>query len=187
MNASDYYYGCVYVISTDNYSKDNIYKIGCTRHLKKRLKIMNSTRIIQDQFKLIHFWKTVYYYTLESQAHKLFRNFRLNNEFFQVSLNEIIFGIDNLKVETRNSLVTHYDILLAYLEDNYICWNKILNTFLINYNKIVNEDEMVIIIKKLISANDKFNLYQFISNNYYTELLNFVKKNLLTFFQNMTM
>lgn len=169
------YYGYVYLISTENYSKNNIYKIGCTKNLCKRLKDLNASRIAIDQFKIFHFWRTLSYYQLEANAHKLFKIFKLNNEFYQLYKEEIINGINNLNLNLGVE-PTHYDIIYSFIEDNNICWNEMLNVFIINHDMKAEEDQMIYFIKDIISVNDKYNLYKFISEKYYLQLLNFLKK-----------
>ncbi len=45
--------GCVYIITTQLYEPLDIYKIGCTKDINRRLKTMNASRTSFDKFLLL--------------------------------------------------------------------------------------------------------------------------------------
>ncbi len=77
--------GYVYVITTNLYLKENVFKIGCTKKLYNRLKSINATRLKSDKFFIKMFWQTKHYYNLECGLHNELKQYRQNNEFFQCS------------------------------------------------------------------------------------------------------
>lgn len=78
--------GYVYVVTTNQYKQKSIFKIGFTTDLNQRLKNFNATRIEDDLFFCVHHWRTIHYSKLEAFLHAQLHEYRLNNEFFKVSL-----------------------------------------------------------------------------------------------------
>lgn len=163
-------YGYVYVITTNLYEKDNIYKIGCTKNLEKRMKDINSTRILSDQFILKYKWKTIHYYTLENKAHNLFKEYRENNEFFRLPLEKIISGICQIN-ENEMKFQNNYNHLIEFAEENELRWDNKNKIFTIKNKKI----DIMDVLKSILIINDRYNIYKYISIKYYKELIFFLK------------
>jgi len=168
--------GYVYVISTDLYKEKDIYKIGFTDNLERRMKQFNNTRTHDDQYYIVNCWKTVRYMTLETQIHRALANHHLKNELFQCPLdkiNEVVREIFN-----KNSFFNHYDLIIEGAEQHKVRWHAKHNYFSIESGGIeimMNEKNMVDEVKRWISVNDKYNLYQFICPSYFDDLIVFLK------------
>jgi len=167
--------GYVYVISTDLYRSKDIYKIGFTDNLERRLKQFNNTRTQEDQYYIVNVWKTVKYTTLETCIHQALVSYKLKNELFQCSLTKINDTVKN--IFTRNSFFNHYDIVIEGATLNKAKWNK--NHFSImsgGLEIMMNDKNMIGEVKRWISVSDKYNLYQFICPSYFDDLLSFLKE-----------
>ena len=169
--------GYVYVISTDLYKEDNIYKIGFTDNLERRLKQFNNTRTADDQYYIVNCWKTVRYMALETRIHKALVDHHLKNELFQCPIDKINFVVGEIY---NNSFFNHYDLIIEGAEQQKVKWHAKHNYFSIESKGIeimMNDKCIVDEMKKWISANDKYNLYQFICPSYFNEFVAFLKKN----------
>ena len=168
--------GYVYVISTDLYKERDIYKIGFTDNLERRMKQFNNTRTHDDQYYIVNCWKTVRYMALETQIHRALVSHHLKNELFQCPLDKIndtvreIFG-------KKNSFFNHYDLIIEGAEQHKVRWHEV-GYFSIESEGIeimMNEKNMVEEVRKWISVNHKYNLYQFICLSYFDDLIAFLK------------
>lgn len=168
--------GYVYVISTDLYRENDIYKIGFTDNLERRMKQFNNTRTYDDQYYIVNCWKTVRYMTLETQIHQALVSHNVKNELFRCPLdkiNEVVREIFN-----KNSFFNHYDIVIEGAEQHKVKWHASHNYFSIKSGGIeimMNEKNMVEEVRKWISVNDKYNLYQFICPSYFDDFIGFLK------------
>lgn len=79
--------GAVYVATNNTLAADQIYKIGMTRHLKKRLSNLNSGSI--HEFFYVFNFKTVHYKKLEKYLHSKFANQNVVRELFVLSNNDL--------------------------------------------------------------------------------------------------
>ena len=169
--------GYVYVISTDLYRGRDIYKIGFTDNLERRMKQFNNTRTHDDQFCIVNCWKTVRYMTLETQIHRALVEHHLKNELFQCPLDKINATVK--QIFNKNSFFNHHDIVIEGAEANRAKWNQKQGYFSIESEGIeimMTEKNMVGEVRKWISVNDKYNLYQFICPSYFDDLISFLKK-----------
>lgn len=168
--------GYVYVISTDLYKKKDIYKIGFTDNLKRRLKQFNNTRTHDDQYYIVNYWKTVHYMTLETRIHRALVSHHLNNELFQCPLDKINEVVREI---SKNSFFNHYDLIIEGAEEHKVRWHTSHNYFSIESGDIeimMNDKRIVDELRKWISVNDKYNLYQFICPSYFDDLVRFLKE-----------
>lgn len=164
--------GYVYVISTDLYKERDIYKIGFTDNLERRMKQFNNTRTHDDQYYIVNCWKTVRYMTLETQIHRDLVSHHLKNELFQCPLDKINDTVR--EIFSKNSFFNHYDLVIEGAEQNKVRWHANHNYFSIESGGIeimMNEKNMVGEVRKWISVNDKYNLYQFICPSYFDDLI----------------
>jgi hypothetical protein len=169
--------GYVYVISTDLYRGRDIYKIGFTDNLERRMKQFNNTRTHDDQFYIVNYWKTVRYMTLETQIHRALGKHHLKNELFQYPLDKINATVK--QIFSENSFFNHHDLVIEGAEANRVKWNRKQGYFSIESLGIeimMNEKNMVGEVRRWISVNDKYNLYQFICPSYFDDLISFLKE-----------
>lgn len=169
--------GYVYVISTDLYKEKDIYKIGFTDNLERRLKQFNNTRTHDDQYYIVNCWKTVRYMTLETRIHQALASHHLKNELFQCPLDKINEVVR--EIFSKNSFFNHYDLIIEGAEQHKVRWYKNHNYFSIESGGIeimMNDKHIVDEVRKWISVNDKYNLYQFIYPSYFDDLVAFMKE-----------
>jgi len=166
--------GIVYVISTRTYFEQNIFKIGFTKCIVKRLKQFNNTRTTEDHFFLCFKYDTISYKKLETLVHKALEPHKLKNELFQLPLSVIE---DTIKKIINTRFFNHKDVIFDNACLHKLLWSK--NTWLItledNLQVFMNDEKTIEYIKKWIEPYDSFNLYRFISGDYYQSLLNFLK------------
>ena len=173
--------GYVYVISTDLYKEKNIYKIGFTYNLERRLKQFNNTRAHDDQYYIVNYWKTVRYMTLETLIHQALASHRLKNELFQYPLDKINKVVR--EILSKNSFFNHYDLIIEGAEQHKVGWHTKHKHFSIESGGIeimMNDKHIVDEVRKWISVNDKYNLYQFICPSYFDDLVAFLKERYVT-------
>jgi len=169
--------GYVYVISTDLYKKKEIYKIGFTDNLERRLKQFNNTRTHDDQYYIVNCWKTVCYMTLETRIHQALASHHLKNELFRCPLDKINEVVR--EIFRKNSFFNHYDLIIEGAEQHKVRWYSNHNYFSIESGGIeimMNDKHIVDEVRKWISVNDKYNLYQFICPSYFDDLVAFMKE-----------
>lgn len=169
--------GYVYVITTKLYENEKIYKIGCTKNIKERLKLINSTRILSDYFFVIKFWNTYKYYETESGIHKKLAKYRLNNEFFQCDLNIIEEEMKKFCL-SKNLFFIIPDSIYFFLLENNLYWDFSKNIFYNdkNYSEI-DEEIFIKNFKIYLKKFDKNNLSRFFSNSVWNEIL-IISKNI---------
>ncbi len=120
----------VYVASSYNYAKKNIFKIGMTRHLEKRMTGYQTGRSLDDKFAYLYIIKCVDAKTLEQTILSRLDNFRYedNRELVQIHFDTLISIISPYAEFERsstiglNSLLTNYydtyaDMPIAPFED----------------------------------------------------------------------
>jgi len=171
--------GLVYVISTKAYFEQNIFKIGFTKCIEKRLKQFNNTRTAEDHFFLCFKHDTISYKELETLVHKNLEPYKCKNELFQLPLYEIQDTINKI-VNAR--FFNHKDIIFDNACLYKLLWSK--NTWVItlppdNLQVFMNDDRTIEYIKEWIKPYDSLNLYRFISDSYYESLLSFLKTNFI--------
>ena len=195
--------GCVYVISTPFYCQQNIYKIGFTTSIERRLSQFNNTRTTEDNFRVYLKYITINFRKLEKMIHHELSEFQLNNELFKLPLEIIENKIEAL---ISTGCFRHHDILFDYATSYQLSRNKsfwVINLELYNllekYNTLLednstvlynhrhennlvyfNDETMILYIKKWLKLYDRYNLYQFLSDSYYNSLLVFLKSIVLT-------
>lgn len=169
--------GYVYVITTNLYRERDIYKIGFTDNLERRLKQFNNTRTHDDQFYIVNYWKTVRYMTLETKIHHALAEHHLKNELFQCSLDEINNTVK--QIFHNNSFFNHHDLIIEGVSKNRIRWYRKRGYFSIESGGVevmMNDKVIVEEVKKWLSVNDKYKLYQFICPSYFDDLVLFLKE-----------
>lgn len=170
--------GLVYVISTNTYFEQNIFKIGFTKCIEKRLKQFNNTRTAEDHFFLCFKHDTISYKELETLVHRNLEPYKLKNELFQLPLHEIEDTINKI-VNAR--FFNHKDVIFDNARLYKLLWSK--NMWLItledNLQVFMNDSKTIEYIKEWIKPHDSLNLYRFISDDYYESLLGFLKTNFI--------
>lgn len=161
----------VYVITTDNYKKENIYKIGCSENINTRLSQMNATRFITDQFFIVKKWNTILYFDLETKLHQKLSKYRANNEFFVVDIDKIISTGEEILKE-RPTMAWHKDYLLLCFENKLIYNDN--NEFIYETVKF-SQEEMLEYIQYFLFEYDKYDLYGFVSKDHWLRLIDFLK------------
>jgi hypothetical protein len=170
--------GFVYIITTKLYEPLDIFKIGCTKDLDRRLKSLNATRTSFDQFYVVNCLKTFNYFNLETSLHRLLKKFRLKNEFFQCPLNTIEEAIT--EYVNKNVYLLHDDKISEEAQKKNLKWYPESNTFSIYDNGIeifFNEKIFIQEITTWISMFDKYNLYQFLHSSHFDRIINHLKIN----------
>lgn len=172
--------GFVYVISTENYYKQEVFKIGHTKCIERRLKQFNNTRVEEDKFIIHHIHKTINYRKLESLIHQELEQYKLKNELFKISLDIIKKTIDKI---VNTGVFNHIDVIfdkavlykLVYQQDgNSGYWSIHTDDGL----KIcMNKDSIYEYITKWLQIQDRYDLYKYISDEYYYSLFIFLKTN----------
>lgn len=84
--------GIVYIITSDIHENNNIYKIGYTINLKRRLEQFNAYRLeeVEPLFRVVESFNFKNAYKAEQNIHKKLEEFRINcTEFFKCDLQTI--------------------------------------------------------------------------------------------------
>lgn len=170
--------GYVYAISTDLYKEKDIYKIGFTDNLERRMKQFNNTRTYDDQFYIVNCWKTVNYMNLETLIHRALADHHVKNELFQCPLDKINDTVR--QIFKNDSFFIHYDLIIEEAERYKLKWHykykyKYFSIESGGIEIVMNDKSIVDEVKKWISVNDKYNLYRFISSSYFNDLVGFLK------------
>lgn len=175
--------GLVYVISTKPYFEQNIFKIGFTKCIIKRLKQFNNTRTTEDHYFLCFKHETINYKKLEALVHEALDPYKLNNELFQLPLSAIIETIKNV---VNSRFFNHKDVLFDKACAQNLLWSKNiwLMTLEDDLQVSMNNDRLIEYIKEWLKPYDNLNLYRFISDDYYESLLHFLKINFIEPVQN---
>lgn len=171
-------FGFVYVITTNIYQKKNIYKIGCTKNLNKRITLINATRMEGDKFFIAKFWKTTKYFKLENYIHKYLKDYRKNNEFFECDLDMI----ENAVIACTKELGYHTfidDFTIIFGLENKLKWNQSTNLFEISLSDFVKQqmtsEKIILEFKNFLFKNIKSKLIKFESKYFWEQQLNFMK------------
>ena len=178
--------GFVYIITTKLYEPLDIFKIGCTKNIEQRLKTINATRTAFDKFYISNCIKTFHYFKLESGLHHILQKFRLNNEFFQCSINTIDEAIS--EYVSKNVFLLHDDQILQEAENKNLKWFPKNDTFSImdlptplngwsTPEIFFNETTLIEEIKQWISIFDKYNLYKFLHPSHFNRIITHFKIN----------
>lgn len=85
--------GYVYVVTSSNYAKDDIYKIGYTNDIERRLKQFNMSRIEADKMFVQYKYFSENARDLETDVHHRLKKYRLIREFYKCPLSIIIDNI----------------------------------------------------------------------------------------------
>lgn len=170
--------GLLYVISTETYCKQNIFKIGFTKCITKRLKQFNNTRPIEDQYFLCFRHDTINYKKLETLVHQSLDPYKLKNELFQLPISAIEDTIKNI---INTNFFNHKDVVFDNACTHKLFWSN--NVWVITLEDdlqvLMNNDNMIVYIKKWLKPYDNYNLYRFISNDYYDSLLSFLRNHFI--------
>lgn len=170
--------GFVYVISTETYFRQNIFKIGFTKCITQRLKQFNNTRTTEDHYFLCFKHNTINYKKLETLVHEALDPYKLNNELFQLPLFAIEETIKNI---VNTNFFNHKDVIFDNAHRYKLLWSK--NIWLITHEDdlqvCMNNENLIEYIKKWLKPYDTFDLYRFISDDYYDSLLHFLRTNFI--------
>ena len=90
--------GFVYLIADLN---NNIYKIGTTKDLNKRLKTLQTGNA--NELSLKYSLSTKYPFRLETILHKKFKQYHYNGEWYQLPM-DIIDNIENIFIGTNEMI-----------------------------------------------------------------------------------
>lgn len=168
--------GFVYIITTKLYEPLDIFKIGCTKNMDQRLKGMNATRTLFDKFYVVNTIKTFHYFKLEQGLHKILEKYRLNNEFFQCTIETIDEAIH--KYVEENVFLLHDDKIVKDAEERHLKWFSEKNMFSTNFNGIeifFNETRFIDELKQWISIFDMHNLYRFLHDSHFYRIIAHLK------------
>lgn len=168
--------GCVYIITTQLYEPLDIYKIGCTKDINRRLKTMNASRASFDKFFIVNQIQTFHYFKLEQGLHKLLQKYRLNNEFFQCNVDIIENAISNYA--NTNVFMLHDDKIAHVAIEKKLKWFQKNNLFSITDNNLeifLNESSLINEIKQWLSVFDKHNLYKFLHPSHFYSIISYLK------------
>jgi len=171
--------GYVYVITTNLYFKENVYKIGCTKNLYNRLKSINATRLERDKFFIKMFWQTKHYYNLETGLHNSLKQYRQNNEFFQCSYDIIETALSNyLSQQPRDYIFD--DAVLIPAQSRNLKWFEKENMFTIEEENIeirMNEDVLLKEIQKWIYLFGNEKIFKFAHTSFWEKYIMMLKSN----------
>lgn len=168
--------GFVYIITTKLYEPLDIFKIGCTKNIDQRLKGMNATRTVFDKFYAVNTIKTFHYFKLEQGLHKILSRYRLNNEFFQCTIQTIDEAIH--KYVEDNVFLLHDDKIVQDAEERHLKWFPEKNMFSTNHNGLeifFNETRFIDELKQWISVFDMYNLYRFLHDSHFYGIISHLK------------
>jgi predicted GIY-YIG superfamily endonuclease len=123
--------GYVYVVTTNRYLRKSTFKIGFTTDLIQRLKLFNATRIDDDLFYCVRHWRTIHYSKLEAFLHAQLSEYRLKNEFFEVSLNLVESNIEEF-AKINGPQFFYDDVVLVKKELFEVQWIPSKHIFIYN-------------------------------------------------------
>jgi hypothetical protein len=144
--------------------------------MDQRLKGMNATRTLFDKFYAVNTIKTFHYFKLEQGLHKILAKHRLNNEFFQCTIETIDEAIH--KYVDENVFLLHDDKIVQDAEERHLKWFSEKNMFSTNFNGIeifFNETRFIDELKQWISVFDMYNLYRFLHNSHFYRIIAHLK------------
>lgn len=177
--------GYVYVISTPFYLKNNVFKIGCTKNLMKRLKTLNSTRFVDndknynDEFFVKMFWMTKHYFELESGLHRILKDYRKNNEFFKCSYDEIERAVQMFADEKTIDYIFDDAVLIPAFFHNLKCFT-LNNTFSIEIDDvkyILSEQQMLDKVREWLYKIGNERLLKYSHPSFWDKLIDLLKRN----------
>lgn len=183
--------GWVYICSSDNLIKENIFKIGSTINLKSRLSSLNVS-ICQKDDKLWVYKKYFIkkYHNFEKLLHCKFTEKRLNGEFFNLGIVDFI-DIDNI---LKSKVFDEPEIVEILPKEEKIHHKSISEISECILNKIPSLKDNYIYLKgKRYVFNEEFGIWNVLNkietshilrnliDKYFTKLdfdVNYVKSNL---------
>ena len=113
--------GEIYILTTREYNKDYLYKIGKSSNTSKRLKTLNTSRLKDDEMYICYIAKCHDANTVESFIHNCLTRhcYENNREFFAMKFERLVAVVD-IACTSRES---DYEKILKLLEedrwDNY--------------------------------------------------------------------
>lgn len=166
------HFGFVYVITTRLYEKEQIYKIGCTKNLEKRLQSLNGSRLEGDKYYVKIHWRTFDYFKLESVLHNLLNLYNVHNEFYKCSLDTIIKTLNQYFISSYRTYI--YDLVYAFSVDKNVTWE--INEMAFYYgNKKISNKGLIKKLKKYMKPYDRYDLNKFVNDETYYNYLEFIK------------
>ena len=189
------YNGYIYICTTDNYAKLNIFKIGKSVNVLKRIEGYNSCHKQDDEYYLCYQSKTIHSEILEKYIFSMLRNFHHKGELYQIRFDMLLELVEfYCNADTQNINLTNYYI--CNLQEEVINKESIIPKQLYtksnNYikdkynNDCINENK----IKSMDYLNDLVNLEKnnheeyvenkkekFMINEYKTVVEKFTPKN----------
>lgn len=99
---------CIYVISNEFYARDNIYKIGRTKALKKRLSSLNTSCPPDSQLKVIRYIMCYDSKSLEKMIHEHLHKYRMSDdkEWFVIKYSILSRILDLCESFSKNIIET---------------------------------------------------------------------------------
>lgn len=178
--------GWVYICSSNNLLKKNIYKIGFTKNLKQRISALNNGLYGDDnKLRMLYQYFVLNCKEVESFLHEKYKTQRLYGEFFELSNNDIehigkniysykINNSGNISLEIYKPDKEH-DInplvlqKFINLQNTFIIFNKTRYCFFEEDGiwRKLNKDESVAFFKKFIKknfTNEDFNIKYALNN-----------------------
>ena len=104
----------IYILTTCEYDKDYLYKIGKSSNTSKRLKTLNTSRLKDDEIYICYIAKCYDANTVESFIHKCLsrQHYENNREFFAMKFERLVAVVD-IACTSRES---DYEKILKLLE-----------------------------------------------------------------------
>lgn len=171
------YFGFIYVVTTKQYKEKKIFKIGCTKNLKERLKSLNCARLKGDRYFVIMHWRSFQYFKIESEIHQRLQGYKLHNEFYKCTLETIENALKNyLQNTSLFEFIT--DFLYVFGIEYEVSWNSAYFSLKVPGKPLeINCSDKIIInyLCEYMTKFDKFNLYKFVSSNEYDKYICFLK------------
>ena len=101
----------LYIASSKNYIKKDIYKIGKSINLENRIKSYSTARIDDDKIELIRSIKCSNSDELEKYIFAFLKNYKYSSEMFQINIDILNLIFDNIE-KFNNNLVESFNTII---------------------------------------------------------------------------
>lgn len=166
-------YKYVYVITTPLYQARSLFKIGFSANVDKRMATFNATRMDDDLFFCVLYWGTSHYSKLEAFLHQHLKEYRRNNEFFEVPLHLIEEGVE-LFALSRGSTAFHGDFVYFLVQEYDI--QTVNDTFTYTGgDEVYTKAEMADWVRVKLDDIDRYGLYRFLPDHVGLELIDLMR------------
>lgn len=109
----------IYIITTKQKAKENIFKIGRTRNLKTRLSTYNTGSIKSDEYFYCSYYSCTSASSLENRIFDILKNFRISKELYQLHFT-IIDNIVKMICNNDNTICKNINNFIETEYDDYI-------------------------------------------------------------------